>query len=950
MFNLFKKKYKVSKDVVSFCKEEQSVRAFSKNDSQLALNLCSLAKAAFSKFPDDSIRVMKESQSLVPQYSKLKWLGFRLYDFGMLEESYNLLVKIPNSVFVASSEQSKFKKIIDEYEYIKYVNGFINNCDNNSSENKIFDEKFLDHKIQNDTILYKKNNNIRIAIVSDADFYRDLELVVDCVYVTPFNSNQIVSSQVDLLIITPTTLGIGECWDQLCIEENNEQRILLLDIIKTYNSLRIDTVFYSNTTVENDCLYDIFAKECKYIISSNKSSFTQNPNNLSTNVVRETLYFGINQLRYHPENLLIKNNYNVSYSGIWFPNNIHKCKTLNTLFSGVLLSSRQLFLANNIEGFSIGHQYKYPSDYQKYVLNLEEFNKKKNSFGWILNYSKSDNQYYSEQCIKALASGCLVISDYCNNLHENLPYVYIVRNSASIAEILSKNSLEDMYERRIFSIRFILRNFSVFHMFNKLLKILNFSNNKFIKDLSILVVGKINSFSEECFKWQSYKNKYFIDENSVNEEIIDKYDVVTWFSNDNLYEEFYLEDMINGFKYSNGYFVTKSSHIDGRKNLCHSEFCYVDEYTNIYQTVFFVEFCKKILKSILDNSNNAACYYPLHNGFCIDHLNFIPNYKNNALKPNKENKYKLSVIIPVFNNGDYLYAKSFSSLKCQKRFSEMEIVIVDDGSTDSISVQTIKYLARHYENVRTVFLEKGGSGSASYPRNKGIQVCSGEYITFLDSDDECILEGYSKILNIVDGIQPNIILGNNIFSSDVETLSDNYSLLKSVYGCEYLPANHKFSINDIDFKTIRIQSLVINRNYLNSRNLSFVNNAIGEDTLFSWQILHMSENILFTDICTHVYYSKRSDSVSNSFNYESLEKLSKLQPYKIKWLVDNNLIESYMEKKFENYTELLLFKYLKESFENQDQVKAKRQLLQKIIRCYKPYYLGNNVEIRQFIN
>ena len=57
-----------------------------------------------------------------------------------------------------------------------------------------------------------------------------------------------------------------------------------------------------------------------------------------------------------------------------------------------------------------------------------------------------------------------------------------------------------------------------------------------------------------------------------------------------------------------------------------------------------------------------------------------------------------------------------------------------------------------------------------------------------------------------------------------------------------------------------------------------------------------------------------------------------------------------MEKKFENYTELLLFKYLKETFENQDQVKAKRQLLQKIIRCYKPYYLGNNVEIHQFIN
>ena len=90
---------------------------------------------------------------------------------------------------------------------------------------------------------------------------------------------------------------------------------------------------------------------------------------------------------------------------------------------------------------------------------------------------------------------------------------------------------------------------------------------------------------------------------------------------------------------------------------------------------------------------------------------------------------KISVIIPVYNAEKYIEAP-LESLLAQS-YRELEIIAVDDGSSDS-TPDILGAVASRDERVRVVRLENGG---ASRARNVGLDIASGEYIGFADADD-----------------------------------------------------------------------------------------------------------------------------------------------------------------------------------------------------------------------
>lgn len=90
---------------------------------------------------------------------------------------------------------------------------------------------------------------------------------------------------------------------------------------------------------------------------------------------------------------------------------------------------------------------------------------------------------------------------------------------------------------------------------------------------------------------------------------------------------------------------------------------------------------------------------------------------------------KFSVIVPIYNCEKYL-AECLDSVLTQS-FADWECVCVDDGSTDSSGVIADEY-AQNDERFRVVHKLNGGEGSA---RNAGLDVCRGEYVYYLDSDD-----------------------------------------------------------------------------------------------------------------------------------------------------------------------------------------------------------------------
>lgn len=90
---------------------------------------------------------------------------------------------------------------------------------------------------------------------------------------------------------------------------------------------------------------------------------------------------------------------------------------------------------------------------------------------------------------------------------------------------------------------------------------------------------------------------------------------------------------------------------------------------------------------------------------------------------------KVSVIIPVYNAEKYLH-QCLDSI-CAQTLQEIEIICVDDGSTDQ-SLQILETYAKQDSRVKIVIQENGGAGAA---RNHGLRIAAGECLSFLDADD-----------------------------------------------------------------------------------------------------------------------------------------------------------------------------------------------------------------------
>ncbi len=111
---------------------------------------------------------------------------------------------------------------------------------------------------------------------------------------------------------------------------------------------------------------------------------------------------------------------------------------------------------------------------------------------------------------------------------------------------------------------------------------------------------------------------------------------------------------------------------------------------------------------------------------------------------------KVSVIIPCYNQGKYVPEAINSVLN--QTYDNIEIVIVNDGSTDNSS-ETIKSFADKYKNI--LFFDNKENKGVIYARNMAIMACCGDYILPLDADDTIEPTYIEKAVNILDQ-NPNV--------------------------------------------------------------------------------------------------------------------------------------------------------------------------------------------------
>lgn len=113
---------------------------------------------------------------------------------------------------------------------------------------------------------------------------------------------------------------------------------------------------------------------------------------------------------------------------------------------------------------------------------------------------------------------------------------------------------------------------------------------------------------------------------------------------------------------------------------------------------------------------------------------------------------KVSVIVPVYNVKDYLERCVVSI--CTQIYKNIEIILIDDGSTDKSSV-ICDELAKSDNRIQVVHKKNGGLSDA---RNTGIQIATGDLITFIDSDDWVTQNYISNLVKCMDQTNSDIAI------------------------------------------------------------------------------------------------------------------------------------------------------------------------------------------------
>lgn len=215
---------------------------------------------------------------------------------------------------------------------------------------------------------------------------------------------------------------------------------------------------------------------------------------------------------------------------------------------------------------------------------------------------------------------------------------------------------------------------------------------------------------------------------------------------------------------------------------------------------------------------------------------------------------KISVIIPVFNC-EKCIEHSIRSVLCQT-IKELEVICIDDGSTDSSS-QLIKQIQAEDERVILLHQENQGAGAA---RNMGIRRAQGKYITFLDADDYYVNPRALEIMfDACETKKVSVCVSRNMYR-----IEDEKEYISELFAKETSNRTLKYKDYQNDYN---YQSYLFLRKILTENNIYFPSYRRFQDPPFLVKVSYIAGEFAVVDTCLYAY---RVSEVSARYNADKV--------------------------------------------------------------------------------
>ena len=212
---------------------------------------------------------------------------------------------------------------------------------------------------------------------------------------------------------------------------------------------------------------------------------------------------------------------------------------------------------------------------------------------------------------------------------------------------------------------------------------------------------------------------------------------------------------------------------------------------------------------------------------------------------------KVSVIVPIFNSEKYL-RDCLDSLVNQT-LNEIEIIAVDDASTDH-SLQILLEYAQKYPSKVKVFASEQNKGQGA-SRNIGLSLSSGKYIGFLDSDDYVTPTMYEELYNAAKINDADIVSTRLTFVRDSSHLGKLYESSSRI--SNYSPLDKPSLVLD---ESPSVCNKIFKKELLKDQ--KFLENCMWEDVAFTYSNLFNASNVVHLNNIGYFYRKSPSEGVS----------------------------------------------------------------------------------------
>lgn len=233
---------------------------------------------------------------------------------------------------------------------------------------------------------------------------------------------------------------------------------------------------------------------------------------------------------------------------------------------------------------------------------------------------------------------------------------------------------------------------------------------------------------------------------------------------------------------------------------------------------------------------------------------------------------KVSVIIPVYNTAAYL--KECMKSVLEQTFSDIEIILVDDGSTDGISPKMCDDYASSDQRVRVLHKENGGLMSAWIA---GTRQALAPYVCYIDSDDWVDTDMIEKLYSHIstDNIDCEIISGNYIVEKAGERRKETQGLIPGVYTAEQLSSIRRRLLGEETRPVTMSRCMKLISRQLVLDNLSFCNTNISmsEDVNIILPCLLDCRRLVIVKDGYFYHYRSNASSIVHSYNPKLLSNL-----------------------------------------------------------------------------